>query len=48
MASQAGLFETEAPRPLADQLRPESLEEVVGQERLLGASGPLRRMLNDG
>ena len=48
MASQGGLFEAEAPRPLADRLRPKSLEEVVGQERLLGASGPLRRMLDDG
>ena len=48
MSSQGGLFEAEAPRPLADQLRPQSLEEVVGQERVLGASGPLRRMLNDG
>ena len=48
MSSQGGLFEAEAPRPLADRLRPKSLEEVVGQERILGASGPLRRMLNDG
>ncbi|MEC7205578.1 MAG: AAA family ATPase, partial [Pseudomonadota bacterium] len=48
MSSQGGLFEAEAPRPLADRLRPQSLEEVVGQERVLGASGPLRRMLNDG
>ncbi|MEE3094202.1 MAG: AAA family ATPase, partial [Pseudomonadota bacterium] len=48
MSSQGGLFEAEAPRPLADRLRPQSLEEVVGQERLLGVSGPLRRMLNDG
>jgi len=48
VSSQGGLFEAEAPRPLADRLRPQSLEEVVGQERVLGASGPLRRMLNDG
>ncbi|MEC8135621.1 MAG: AAA family ATPase, partial [Pseudomonadota bacterium] len=48
MSSQGGLFEAEAPRPLADRLRPQSLEEVVGQEQVLGASGPLRRMLNDG
>ena len=31
----AGL-EPEAPRPLADRLRPQSLEEVVGQDHLLG------------
>ncbi|MEC8199156.1 MAG: replication-associated recombination protein A, partial [Pseudomonadota bacterium] len=46
--SQGGLFKAEATRPLADRLRPQSIEEVVGQERVLGASGPLRRMLNDG
>ncbi|HVY22392.1 MAG TPA: replication-associated recombination protein A [Steroidobacteraceae bacterium] len=32
-------------RPLADRLRPQSLDEVVGQEHLLGAGKPLRRML---
>ena len=34
----------EAPRPLADRLRPQSLDEVVGQDHLLGADGPIRRM----
>src|SRR3954465_2701666 len=34
----------EAPRPLADRLRPASLDEVVGQEHLLGPGGPIRRM----
>jgi len=34
----------EAPRPLADRLRPQSLDEVVGQEHLLGPDGPIRRM----
>ena len=48
MATQGGLFESEAPRPLADRLRPTSIEEVVGQDRLLGESGSLRRMLNEG
>jgi putative ATPase len=37
-----------APRPLADRLRPARLEEVVGQEHLLGPGGPLGRMLADG
>jgi putative ATPase len=32
-------------RPLADQLRPMSLDEVVGQEHLLEIGGPLQRML---
>jgi len=34
----------EAPRPLADRLRPRSLDEVVGQDHLLGPNGPIRRM----
>src|SRR5271154_3247111 len=34
----------EAPSPLADRLRPQSLEEVVGQDHLLGPAGPIRRM----
>src|SRR3712207_2294108 len=34
----------EAPRPLADRLRPQSLAEVVGQDHLLGPEGPVRRM----
>ena len=42
------LFEREAPRPLADRLRPMSLEEVVGQDHLLGADGALKRMITGG
>jgi putative ATPase len=34
----------EAPRPLADRLRPQTLDEVVGQDHLLGPEGPIRRM----
>jgi putative ATPase len=34
----------EAPRPLADRLRPQSLAEVVGQDHLLGPESPVRRM----
>ena len=34
----------EAPTPLADRLRPQSLDEVVGQDHLLGQDGPIRRM----
>jgi putative ATPase len=41
---QAAGLTPEAPRPLADRLRPQSLDEVVGQDHLLGAEGPIRRM----
>ncbi|MBM3614212.1 MAG: replication-associated recombination protein A [Alphaproteobacteria bacterium] len=48
----ADLFDTaaaqpapDAPRPLADRLRPRSLSEVIGQEHVLGAEGPLGAML---
>ena len=34
-----------APTPLADRLRPQSLDEVVGQDHLLGENGPIRRMV---
>lgn len=37
-----------APQPLADRLRPQALEDVVGQDHLLGSDGPLRRMLEAG
>ncbi|MFQ5774371.1 MAG: replication-associated recombination protein A [Kiloniellaceae bacterium] len=40
-----GLFEAQAPRPLADRLRPTSLEQVVGQDHLIGPDGPIGRML---
>ena len=44
----AGLFEGQVPRPLADRLRPQSLEGVVGQGGLLEAGGPLARMVAAG
>ncbi|MFN4092728.1 MAG: replication-associated recombination protein A [Brevundimonas sp.] len=34
--------------PLADRLRPRSLDEVVGQDHLLGPGGPIRRMIEAG
>jgi putative ATPase len=45
----ADLFEAagltpQAPSPLADRLRPQRLDEVVGQDHLLGPEGPIRRM----
>jgi len=39
------LFTGQAPRPLADRLRPASLAEVVGQDHLLGDDGPIGRMV---
>ncbi len=35
-------------RPLADRMRPTSLDEFVGQEEILGAESPLRRLLELG
>ncbi len=40
----AGL-DRDAPRPLADRLRPTKIDEVVGQDHLLGPDGALTRML---
>ena len=34
--------------PLADRLRPRTLDEVVGQDHLLGPDGPIRRMVEAG
>ncbi len=39
------LFEAQAPRPLADRLRPDRLADVVGQDHLLGFDGPIGRMV---
>jgi putative ATPase len=36
------------PAPLADRMRPRSLDEVVGQEHLIGPGKVLRRALEDG
>ena len=45
--SASGLDDA-APRPLADRLRPTSLNEVIGQDHLVGADGPIGRMLAQG
>ncbi|MBV1886648.1 MAG: replication-associated recombination protein A [Parvibaculaceae bacterium] len=47
------LFESDdlaagAPRPLADRLRPQTLEDVVGQDHLVGPEGPIGRMVQAG
>ena len=42
---EAAGFADDAPRPLADKLRPRTLAEVVGQESLTGPDGVLRLVL---
>jgi len=41
---QAAGLTPHAPSPLADRLRPQNLDEVVGQQHLLGPEGPIGRM----
>ncbi|WP_421737435.1 replication-associated recombination protein A [Caulobacter sp.] len=41
---QAAGLTPHAPSPLAERLRPQTLEQVVGQEHLLGPEGPIGRM----
>jgi putative ATPase len=57
MSSQDQLFDSEpsatstppaANAPLAEQLRPHSLDEVIGQQHLLGAGKPLRVAFESG
>jgi putative ATPase len=43
MVTQSGLKE-----PLADRLRPKNLDEVFGQEKLIGGTGVLRKTLESG
>ncbi len=45
--SASGL-DKNAPRPLADRLRPSRLEEVAGQDHLIGGAGALSRLLRSG
>src|SRR6266478_6568766 len=43
--SMTTLFEKEAPHPLADRLRPRRLDDILGQDHLLGPEGPIGRMV---
>jgi putative ATPase len=43
---QAGIFDDLVSQPLAARLRPETIEEYVGQEHLLGRGRVLRRMID--
>ncbi|MBN2645878.1 MAG: replication-associated recombination protein A [Desulfuromonadaceae bacterium] len=36
---------TDGQTPLAERMRPQTLDEVVGQQHLLGPDGPLRRLI---
>ena len=42
------LFSNQVKRPLADRLRPRTLDEVVGQNHLVGKDAPIGRMLATG
>ena len=44
----ARVDEPSGDRPLADRLRPKSLDEVIGQQHIIGPEGTLRRMLGSG
>ena len=46
--SAAAVPAADAPRPLADRLRPQTLAEVIGQDHLLGEEAPLGAMLAGG
>ena len=47
-ADPQSVVDSDAARPLADQLRPRSLDQVIGQGHLLGPNGALRRMIASG
>jgi len=44
--TQAALFQSQAGKlkPLADHMRPQTLDEIIGQDHLVGENGALRRM----
>lgn len=47
--TQAALFQSQADKlkPLADRLRPQSLDDIIGQDHLVGDNAPLRRMVEN-
>ena len=47
-SNQSEMFAGQAPRPLADRLRPETISDVVGQDHLLAAEGLIGRMISSG
>ena len=48
--AQTGLFDSaaDATRPLADRMRPRTLDEFIGQEHILGPGKPLRTAIEAG
>ena len=42
---EAAGMDQSVPRPLADRLRPATMDDVLGQDHLLGPDGPIGRML---
>ena len=45
MDGQISFFEREAPQPLAARLRPQTLDDIVGQRHLIGPGKILRRII---
>ena len=45
--SEPSLFSSTIPQPLAARLRPETLDEYVGQTHLVGKNGILRRLIEN-
>ena len=45
MNDQLSMFEREVPQPLAARLRPETLDDIVGQQHLIGPGMLLRRII---
>jgi len=48
VSSEALPFDDELQAPLAERLRPKTLDEVIGQQHLLGAGKPLRAAFESG
>ena len=50
VTGQTGLFDSaaDATRPLADRMRPRTLDEFIGQEHILGPGKPLRAAIEAG
>jgi len=45
---EAANMDHDAPRPLADRLRPQKIEDVVGQDHILSGDGIVSRMVSEG
>ncbi|MFN3228540.1 MAG: AAA family ATPase, partial [Asticcacaulis sp.] len=48
LSAPSGLSTTSAKAPLAEQLRPRVLSDVIGQDHLLGPDAPLSQLLSRG